>query len=887
MVVIINRHGVSEEVSFDKISNRLEHLKNMEPLLNNVDTIVVAQQVITQLYNKITTKELDILAAQIATALSTTNLEYKELASRIIISNSHKNTLESFYEKIKLLNSLNVSKILQQLTNIIKFLDNNVSLLENLTDYLETYKYYIDYFNNISDNIFVKNLNMDFINNILDSNKDLLSYFNNTNKILLKTQIIHLLNNLNDLLNETIISDDLFEIVQNNKELIESKIDYNFDYNFKYFGYMTLEKSYLLKDRDGNIIERIQDLLMRVSLGIHGSNLEKAFETYYAQANHYFIMASPCLYNAGTKHPQLLSCFLMGTNDSRDSLFKFIDDATKISQWSGGLGGSISNVRAKDSLIKSTRGKTSGCIPFLKTLNESLRFINQGGKRLGSCAIYMEPHHPDIIDFIQAKLNNGDEKFRARDLFYAIWINNLFMERVKKDQIWSLFSPDDVPELTNVYGDEYRQIYEDAEKRGLARNVVPAREIWKEICKTQIETGGPYLTNGDEVNKKSNQQHYGVIKNSNLCNEITEYSDDKEYACCTLGSIGLPKFVENGTFNFVKLAEIAKILINNLNNIIDINKYPVPETHLSNMRHRPLGLGVQGLADVFALLKISFDSNEAELLNKQIFATIYYSAMEQSIELSKQYGHYPTFQGSPLSQGKFQHDLWDNVDLITEVPNLQLNWNKLREDVMKYGARNSLLTSVQPTASTAQILDNNESIEPYTDLIYTRSTLSGNFIVINKHLIKDFTELGIWNDTVKNKIIETSSIKTIDSLPFIKEKLNDNNFKRELNKLKLIYKTAWELSMKTLINLSADRGPYVCQTQSFNLFVEKPSYGLLSTIHFYSFEKGLKTLMYYLRTVPKSTTQQFTIKPSTINNNSSQESDNSTDNSEVCEMCAG
>ena len=633
---VLNRHGKLEPVNFNKIRNRLLKLITMSPELlnikNNID--VITQQVISEMHDEIPTYKLDELAADIAIGKYTIHPEYDTFASRIVINNLHKNTLDIFSDKIEILKQHNR------------------------------------------------------------------------------------------------VSDELYDIVMNNKELFNSKIDYNKDYEFNYFGFKTLERAYLLRTDEQNIVERIQDLLMRVSIGLHGNNIEKALETFELMSEKYFIMATPCLFNSGTPNNQLLSCFLLGMEDSCEGIMKTISDSAIISKYAGGIGIHISNIRAKDSLIKGTNGKSSGCINNLKILNATMRAFNQGGKRLGSCAIYLEPHHADIMDYLKLKLNTGDENSRARDLFYAVFINNLFMERVKNNEIWSLFSPDEVPELNDAYGEEYERIYLEAEQ-SKTRNIVRAREIWKLIIDSQIEVGMPYILNKDEINEKSNQKHYGTIKSSNLCAEICEYSDDKEYACCTLASIGLPKFVENGVFNFEKLSFITKVIVNNLNRIIDINFYPVPETKKSNLLHRPLGLGVQGLANVFSLMGLSFTCDEAKLLNKQIFATIYYSALEKSMELAKIDGAYPTFQNSPISKGILQFDMW-NVEPLQSVPNMVFNWEQLKEDIKKFGVRNSLLLSCQPTAGTSQILGNNESIEPYTHLIYSRSTLSGTFIVIVK-----------------------------------------------------------------------------------------------------------------------------------------------------------
>lgn len=767
---VLNRHNKLVPVQFDKIRKRLYNLVQKPPILQNikdeVDTIV--QQVISEMHDGISTSSLDELSADIAIGKYTIHPEYDTLALRIAVSNLHKNTLDNFSDKIKLLYS------------------------------------------------------------------------------------------------ENRVSTDLYEIVMNNCELFNNHINYDKDYELNYFGFKTLEKAYLLRTKEQVIVERVQDLLMRVSIGLHGNDIEKVFETFNLMTDKYFIMATPCLFNSGTPNNQLLSCFLLGSDDSCEGIMKTMSDCALISKYSGGIGLHISNIRAKNSIIKGTNGKSSGCVNNLKILNNVMRAFNQGGKRLGSSAVYIEPHHADIMDFLKLKLNTGDENSRARDLFYAVFLNNLFMERVKNDELWSLFSPDEAPELHNAYGDKYRDIYLNLENTDKVRDIVRARDIWKLITDSQVEVGMPYLLNKDEINLKSNQKHYGTIKSSNLCAEICEYSDNKEYACCTLASIGLPRFVENGSFNFDKLAQVTKVLVNNLNTIVDINYYPVPETKKSNLLHRPLGLGVQGLANVFSKLNMPFTSNEAKLLNKQIFATIYYNALEKSMELSKSQGHYPTFPGSPISQGIFQFDMWNNSQPITQIGDTILDWDKLRNDIIKYGVRNSLLLSCQPTAGTSQILGNNESIEPYTHLIYSRSTLSGTFVVIVKELIYDLINLNLWDVDIKNQIIEHDSIQHIDVIPqYIKDK----------------YKTSWELKMKDIIDMSADRAIYVCQTQSLNLFIKHPNQSILSSMYFYAHEKKLKTLVYYLRSLPQSSTQQFTIEPT----NSTTENKTETD----CIMCSG
>ena len=669
---------------------------------------------------------------------------------------------------------------------------------------------------------------------------------------------------INRLYEQGLITEEIINIYNINKTIIEDAIDYERDYNFDFFGYKTLEKSYLQKI-DSIVIERIQDMFMRVSLGIHKTDIDEVLKTYDLMSSKYFIHASPTLFNAGTHRPQLLSCFLLGIKDSIQGIYKCLGDCADISKWAGGIGLHISNIRASNSLINGTNGYTSGLVPMLKVFNATARYVNQGGKRLGSFAIYLEPHHADILDFIELKKNHGFEDDRARDLFYGLWVSDLFMERVRDNKEWSLFSVDDCPDLDNTWGEDYKLLYEKYETEGKARKTIPAQQLWFKICVSQIETGTPYLLFKDSCNRKSNQQHYGTIKSSNLCTEIIEYSDDKEYACCTLSSIGLPSYIEEGKFNFQKLYEVTKVVTKNLNKVIDLNYYPVPETELSNKKHRPLGIGVQGLADVFVNLRMPFDSEDAALLNKQIFAVIYYSAMEESIKLAKKYGPYSSFAKSPLSEGKFQFDLW-NVEPIHSVDGLELDWNTLREDVINFGAYNSLLLAPMPTASTSQILGFNECFEPYTSFLYSRSTLAGEFEVVNNNLIYDLIELGLWNENMKNKLLQNEgSIQKIDEIP---------------QHIKDIYKNSWDLSNKTLINMSADRGAYVCQSQSLNLFIAEPNFKNLSSMHFYSWKKGLKTGIYYLRTLPKTAAQKFTVEPVKSVNNSNT-------NNEPCESCTG
>jgi len=631
-----------------------------------------------------------------------------------------------------------------------------------------------------------------------------------------------------------LISKSLYSIVMLNKDLIEYEIDETRDFDFDYFGFKTLEKNYLLRVGD-KIIERIGYLFMRVSLGLH-DDLTNAFESYKYMSQRYFIHATPTLFNSGTQNPQLLSCFLLGTEDSMDGIYKTITDCSKISKWSGGLGVHVSNIRSKGSLIKGTNGKSSGIVPMLRVYNSTALYVNQGGKRNGSIAIYLEPHHPDIGDFLELRKNSGYEENRCRDLFTALWISDLFMTRVENNQEWSLFDPDRCKGLNERFGIEYENHYKRLEKQGLAVKVVNARDLWKRIISSQVETGTPYILFKDNVNKYNNQSNLGIIKSSNLCAEICEYSSSKEYACCVLASIGLPKFIENAQFNLEKLGEVVRVIVKNLNRVIDLNYYPVPETQYSNWKHRPIGIGVQGLADVFAMLKIDFDSTEARKLNLEIFDTIYYYAVLESNQLAIRDGPYSSFSGSPMSKGIFQHDM-RGVNSIYD-------WTSLRKDVIKHGCRNSLLTALMPTATTSQILGNTECFEPITSNIYTRRTLAGDFIIVNKHLVRELIEEGIWSTKIKNSIIEQNgSIAHLNIREDIKSR----------------YRTAFELPQKALIQLSIDRSAFICQSQSLNLFFKEPNMSNLTSALFFGWKNGLKTGSYYIRSQPKAQAQQFTI----------------------------
>jgi ribonucleoside-diphosphate reductase alpha chain len=633
-------------------------------------------------------------------------------------------------------------------------------------------------------------------------------------------------------LDAPMIADDVYKIIMDNAKDIDSQIISDRDMDYDYFGFKTLEKSYLLKI-NGEPAERPQQMLMRVAVGIHKEDLASAYRTYDLMSQGFFTHATPTLFNSGTRRPQLSSCFLVGMqDDSIQGIYKTLGDVAQISKNAGGIGLHIHNVRSTGSYIKGTNGTSNGIVPMLKVFNETARYVDQGGgRRKGSFAIYLEPWHSDVEDFLNLRKNHGRDELRARDLFLALWIPDLFMERVKADGTWTLFSPDEAPGLADVYGEKFNELYTKYEAEDKGRKTIKAQELWYKIIESQIETGTPYMLYKDAANSKSNQQNLGTIKSSNLCTEIIEYSSPEETAVCNLASIALPKFIIPGKkvkYDFNQLKEIAYIATFNLNKVIDVNYYPTEETKRSNMRHRPIGLGVQGLADTFAIMKIPFDSEEASVLDRDIFEAIYYGAMCASVDLAEQEGAYETFKGSPLSEGKFQFDLW-NVE-----PSTRWDWNSLRERVIKHGARNSLLLAPMPTASTSQILGNNECFEPFTSSIYSRKTLSGEFTVVNKHLVKDLVKLNLWNEKIKDKIIlNNGSLEGLDEIP---------------NDIKAIYKTAWEMSQKVLIDHAAIRAPFICQSQSMNLFVQDANFAKLSSAHFYGYEKGLKTGSYYIRT---------------------------------------
>ncbi len=716
--------------------------------------IEVAKKVVDGIYDGVTTTELDNLAAETAASLTTTHPDYAVLASRIAVSNLHKNTIKSFSQTMK--------------------------------------KMY-----NYVDPITGRKL--------------------------------------------PLLADDVHQIIQDNAELLDSTIIYDRDFGFDYFGFKTLEKSYLLR-MDGKIVERPQHMYMRVAIGIHKEDIDSAIKTYNLMSERWFTHATPTLFNAGTPKPQMSSCFLLTMKeDSIDGIYDTLKQTAKISQSAGGIGLAIHGIRATGSYIGGTNGTSNGIIPMLRVFNDTARYVDQGGgKRKGAFAVYLEPWHADVFEFLDLRKNHGKEEMRARDLFYAMWIPDLFMKRVEEDGNWSLFCPNEAPGLHECHSQEFEELYARYEREGRARKTIKAQELWFAIVEAQVETGTPYLLYKDAANSKSNQQNLGTIKSSNLCTEIIEYTSPDEVAVCNLASIALPCFVREGKFDFEKLYEVTYQVTRNLNKIIDNNYYPVEEARNSNLRHRPIGLGIQGLADAFIMLRLPFESDLAKMLNKNIFETIYFAAMTASKDLAKIEGAYSTFKGSPLSKGLFQFDLW-SVEQTDRH-----DWDGLRKEVMEYGVRNSLLVAPMPTASTSQILGNNECFEPYTSNIYTRRVLSGEFIIVNKHLLKDLISLGLWSNSMKNKIIAANgSIQKIEGIPA---------------DIKELYKTVWEIKQRNLIDMAADRGAYICQSQSLNLFVESPTANKLTSMHFYAWKKGLKTGMYYLRTQAATQAVQFTIE---------------------------
>jgi len=850
---VIKRDGTYEDVSFDKILRRVKKVGSeaIPPLTINYSHLVM--KVIDQLYNNIQTHIIDELTAEQCASLCTKHTDYSTLASRIIVSNNHKNTENSFYKTM--------------------------------------YKLY--HFTDIHGNP------------------------------------------------APLIAEKLWQIIQKHTETIESMIDYNRDYLFDYFGYKTLERAYLMQIHK-KVVERPQHMWMRVAIAIHGEDFDLVKETYDMLSQKYFIHATPTLFNAGTPRSQLSSCFLLSMEeDSIEGIYNTLKDCAKISKWAGGIGLHIHNIRATGTHIKGTNGTSNGIVPMLRVFNMTARYVDQGGgKRNGSFAIYLEPWHADVENFLELKKNHGDEEMRARDLFFALWIPSLFMEKVKNNEEWGLFCPEQCPGLADCYGTEFNELYNKYMREGKALKVIKARELWFKILDSQMETGTPYLLYKDAANEKSNQKNIGVIKSSNLCTEIIEYSDKNQTAVCNLASIALNKFIlADKTFDYEKLHQVTKIVTTNLDKIISINYYPTDKTKTSNFLHRPIGIGVQGLADVFALMDVAFHSEEAKHINKQIFETIYHGALERSNEIAKarlegmreikrsrttrdivpsglgsndtneidtneidtneidrrglgydnayirhlierlepleaefaqlaedHLGAYSSFTGSPASKGELQFDLWG-----VAAPTMRYDWSTLKESIKTYGLRNSLLLAPMPTASTSQILGNNECFEPFTSNIYSRRTLAGDFVVPNKYLMQELLALGLWTEELKeNIILNKGSIQHIDFLP---QKIKDK------------YKIVWEIPMKHLIDMAADRGAFICQSQSLNLWVEDPDYKTLTSMHFYAWQSGLKTGMYYLRRKPKHQPQQFTIAPKNIENKFSLEKEEE-EEEHGCEMCS-
>ena len=812
---VTKRNGQLEDIAFDKILNRIKKLGQEADIKINYSSLTM--KVIDQLFDKIETTKIDELAGEQCASLSTQHPDYGTLASRIVVSNHQKNTDSLF------------SNVMMMLYNFENIQKKNIPL----------------------------------------------------------------------------VSQKLWDFVNNNSNELNEMIDHNRDYLIDYFGFKTLERSYLFRVNN-IVVERIQHMWMRVAVGIHGdlnnsNSLTLVKETYDLMSLKYFTHATPTLFNAGTPRPQLSSCYLIGMeDDSLDGIYNTLHDCARISKYAGGIGLHIHNIRAKGTHIQGTNGTSNGLVPMLRVFNNTARYIDQGGgKRNGSFAIYLEPWHADIEDFLELKKNHGDEELKARDLFYALWTPDLFMERVRDNALWHLFCPHECPGLSDVYGDNFKTLYEKYESEGKSRKIVNARDLWFKILDSQMETGTPYLLFKDASNKKSNQKNLGTIKSSNLCTEIMQYSDDKETAVCNLASIALPTFVDEGTkqFNYDKLHEVTKIVTNNLNKVIDINFYPTEKTKLSNKRHRPIGIGVQGLADTFVLMDIPFHSDEAKKVNKLIFETMYHASLEKSNEISIerfQYyktnfeilkkqteltffdlhdfnfvkeeiehldymrcGSYSSFIGSPASQGILQFDMW------SKEPSSRYNWNSLKESIKTYGLRNSLLIAPMPTASTSQILGFNECFEPFTSNLYSRRTLAGEFVVVNKYLMRELINLGLWNEKIKNNIIANKG--SVQQLDILSDHIKDK------------YKIVWEIPMKHVIDMAADRGAFICQSQSLNLWVEDPTYNTLTSMHFYSWKQGLKTGIYYLRRKAKHQAQQFTIEPETKKN---EEQD------EICEMCS-
>jgi ribonucleoside-diphosphate reductase alpha subunit len=784
---VVKREGKKEAVKFDKITARIIKMcYGLDPL---VSPEAVAMKVIEGIYDGVSTTDLDNLAAEVAAAKTIDHPDYALLASRIAVSNLHKETKKQF------------------------------------SDVIQDMYHYVDP----------------------------------------KTGE-----------NASLIAEDVYQVIMQNKDALDSSIIYDRDFRYDYFGFKTLTRSYLMK-LDGKIVERPQQMLMRVSVGIHKNDIQEVIKTYNLMSEGWFTHATPTLFNSGTPKPQMSSCFLLTTKeDSISGIYDTLKSCAKISQSAGGIGLSIHDIRATGSYIKGTNGTSNGIVPMLRVFNDTARYVDQGGgKRKGSFAIYMEPWHADIFDFLDLKKNHGKEEQRARDLFYALWIPDLFMKRVKENGEWTLMCPHECPGLSDTHSEAFEELYTSYEKQGKGRKTIKAQDLWFKILESQIETGTPYMLYKDAANAKSNQQNLGTIKSSNLCTEIIEYTAPDEIAVCNLASLALPKFVtESGDFDHNKLFEVTYQATINLNRIIDGNYYPVEEARNSNMRHRPIGLGVQGLADAYILMRYPFESEEARALNREVFETIYYAAMTASKDLAKKEGPYDSYEGSPVSKGVFQYDMWD------VTPSSRWEWDVLKEEVKQYGVRNSLLLAPMPTASTAQILGNNECFEPYTSNIYTRRVLSGEFIIVNKHLLKDLVKEGLWNKEMRQKImLSNGSIQNIQEIP---------------NHLKELYKTAWEISQKTIIEQAADRGAYICQSQSLNIFMENANFAKLTSMHFYGWQKGLKTGMYYLRTKAATDAIKFTVDKAAVQQPKAEILEDqqaaiacSLENPDSCEMCSG
>ncbi len=787
---VIKRDGRKEAVKFDKITARIIKMcYGLDPL---VSPEAVAMKVIEGIYDGVTTTVLDNLAAEVAAAKTIDHPDYALLASRIAVSNLHKETKKSFSDVME---------------DLYKYIDPKTGQRASL------------------------------------------------------------------------IADDVYEVISNNREVLDSSIIYDRDFRYDYFGFKTLTRSYLLR-LNGEIAERPQQMLMRVAVGIHKNDLPQAIKTYNLMSEGWFTHATPTLFNAGTPKPQMSSCFLLTMKeDSIEGIYETLKSCAQISQSAGGIGLAIHDIRATGSYIKGTNGTSNGIVPMLRVFNDTARYVDQGGgKRKGSFAMYIEPWHADVFDFLDLKKNTGKEEMRARDLFYALWIPDLFMKRVEENGDWTLMCPHECPGLSETYGADFEALYTQYEAEGKGRKTIKAQDLWFKVLESQIETGTPYMLYKDAANAKSNQQNLGVIKSSNLCTEIIEYTAPDEIAVCNLASLALPKFVtEEGTFDHDKLFEVTYQATVNLNRIIDGNFYPVEEARNSNMRHRPIGLGVQGLADAFIMMRYPFESEEAKALNREIFETIYYAAMTASKDLAIAEGPYETIAGSPVSKGIFQFDMWG------VTPTNRWEWDLLKEEVKKHGVRNSLLLAPMPTASTAQILGNNECFEPYTSNIYTRRVLSGEFIIVNKHLLKDLVKEGLWTKDMRQKLMAANgSVQNIHEIPqYIKD----------------LYKTAWEISQKAIIEQAADRGAYICQSQSLNIFMENANFGKLTSMHFYGWKKGLKTGMYYLRTKAATDAIKFTVdkavteEPSKVSAAELEEQQAaiacSLDNPDNCEMCSG